>query len=191
MSATIEKMEGGKKIQSLLISNEPSYINHYNTIFEELWKNGIEPILGLTQVMRSKIGDREEQKEEAELLNVISRNATRLQQLTENILDVTKIESKSLQLNKEQFNLSKMLLNATSDYKSQLKEYGNVRLEFLCKEDIFIEADKTRISQVIYNLLNNAIKFTQMERSKEPIIISITLEENKYNDNKKRGHTNR
>ncbi|MFL6407833.1 MAG: hypothetical protein ACJ71F_12265, partial [Nitrososphaeraceae archaeon] len=44
MSATIEKMEGGKKIQSLLISNEPSYINHYNTIFNELWKDGIEAV---------------------------------------------------------------------------------------------------------------------------------------------------
>jgi hypothetical protein len=41
MSATIETMEGGRKVQSLLISTEPSYINHYNTIFEELWKSGI------------------------------------------------------------------------------------------------------------------------------------------------------
>src|ERR671930_1119532 len=46
----------------------------------------IQPILGLTEVIRTKIGDREE---ESELLNVVSRNAKRLQQLTENILDVT------------------------------------------------------------------------------------------------------
>jgi signal transduction histidine kinase len=193
-------------------SDSKSIVLSYASIFEILWKQNelyeqlkvqdkmqrefiniaahelrtpIQPILGLTQVIRSKMRDREEQKEEAELLDVISRNATRLQQLTENILDVTKIESKSLQLNKEQFNLRKMLLNAMSDYKSQLKEYSNVRFEFLCKEDIFIEADKTRISQVIYNLLNNAIKFTQMERSKEARIISITLEESKYDDNSK------
>src|ERR671939_1138293 len=37
MSATIEKMEGGKKIQSLLISNEPYYIKHFTSIFNELW----------------------------------------------------------------------------------------------------------------------------------------------------------
>ncbi|MFL6348356.1 MAG: hypothetical protein ACJ72X_08695, partial [Nitrososphaeraceae archaeon] len=42
MSATIEKMEGGMKIQSLLISNEPLYVNHFNSLFEELWKNGID-----------------------------------------------------------------------------------------------------------------------------------------------------
>ena len=40
--ATIDKMEGGKIMQSLLVSNEPAYISHYNSIFEELWKNGID-----------------------------------------------------------------------------------------------------------------------------------------------------
>ena len=39
--ATIDKMEEGKIMQSLLVSNEPVYISHYNSIFEELWKNGI------------------------------------------------------------------------------------------------------------------------------------------------------
>ena len=42
IAATIEKMEGGRMVQSLLLSNEPAYVNHFKTIFEELWKNGIE-----------------------------------------------------------------------------------------------------------------------------------------------------
>ena len=42
LAATIEKMEGGKMVQSLLLSNEPAYVNHFNSIFEELWKNGID-----------------------------------------------------------------------------------------------------------------------------------------------------
>src|SRR5919199_3899383 len=42
IAATIEKMEGGKNVQSLLISNEPTYVNHFYHIFEELWKNGID-----------------------------------------------------------------------------------------------------------------------------------------------------
>jgi len=41
MAATMEKMEGGKIVQSLLVSNEPTYIKHFTYIFEELWKNGI------------------------------------------------------------------------------------------------------------------------------------------------------
>ena len=35
-------MEDGKQIQSLLLSSEPAYVNHFKTIFEELWKNGID-----------------------------------------------------------------------------------------------------------------------------------------------------
>ena len=42
IAATIEKMEGGKKIQSLLLSNEPAYVSHYSFLFEELWRSGID-----------------------------------------------------------------------------------------------------------------------------------------------------
>jgi hypothetical protein len=35
-------MEGGKLMEQLLISNEPAYISHYNSVFEELWKNGLD-----------------------------------------------------------------------------------------------------------------------------------------------------
>ncbi len=52
IAATIEKMEGGKNVQSLLLSNEPVYVNHFYYIFEELWKNGIDA--------KDRIGDIEE-----------------------------------------------------------------------------------------------------------------------------------
>ena len=42
MAGTIEKMEGGKMSQSFLFSNEPLYINHFNSLFEEIWENGID-----------------------------------------------------------------------------------------------------------------------------------------------------
>ena len=41
IAVTIEKMEGGKSVQSLLISGDPLYLKHFSSIFEELWKNGI------------------------------------------------------------------------------------------------------------------------------------------------------
>ena len=44
IAATIEKMEGGSVVQSLLISNEPAYVKHFNAVFEELWKTGIDAI---------------------------------------------------------------------------------------------------------------------------------------------------
>jgi signal transduction histidine kinase len=55
-----------------------------------------------------------------------------------------------------------MILNTIADSRNQSKkEYkDNIKLELASKEDIFIEADKSRLNQVISNLLNNAIKFT-------------------------------
>jgi two-component system sensor histidine kinase VicK len=42
IAVTIEKMEGGKRVQSLLISNEPLYVRHFTSLFEEIWRNGID-----------------------------------------------------------------------------------------------------------------------------------------------------
>ncbi len=119
----------------------------------------IQPILGLADILRSR---ETEGGQEAEYLDIIIRNAKRLQRLTQNILDITRIESKSLDLKKESFNLSDMISSAIADSKNQVKEdKDNLKLEFIgSKEDIFIEADKGRINQVISNLLSNAIKFT-------------------------------
>src|SRR5438034_8425570 len=88
------------------------------------------------------------------------------------LLPYTTLFRSSLQLNKEQFDLREMILNAISDFKSQLKEYGNVRLEFLSKEDIFVEADKTRISQVISNLLKDR-KSTRLNSSHTVISYAV------------------
>jgi len=58
--------------------------------------------------------------QEAEYLDVIIRNAKRLERLTEDILDISRIESKSLDLRKESFNLSEMILNAIADSNYQV-----------------------------------------------------------------------
>ena len=92
---------------------------------------------------------------------MIIRNAKRLQRLTQDILDIARIESKSLNLKKESFNLSEMILSAIADSKNQdAKEHkdANLKLEFIdSKECIFIEADKGRINQVISNLLSKIL----------------------------------
>lgn len=122
----------------------------------------IQPILGLTEVLRNKATDKEQQ----ELQDAVFRSARKLKQLTEDVLDVTRIESQSLQLHKERFNLSEMILNTISDSRNQSKKENKgikIKLELVSNEDIFIEADKGRLNQVISNLLNNAIKFTKQQ----------------------------
>src|SRR5829696_6956060 len=117
----------------------------------------IQPILGLTEAVLSKAKD----ESQRELLEVVVRNARRLRSLIENILDVTRIENQALTLQKERFNLNRMILNVLEEYQSRdNRKNDNVKIVFTPKDDFFVEADKERLMQVISNLMNNAIKFT-------------------------------
>ena len=124
----------------------------------------IQPILALADVLRSKIRDREQ----VELLDVILRNVKRFQRLSQDILDVTVIESRSLKLNKQAIDLNDLILSIVEDHQKQMqKSDGNVKLlyepEIKTEEEkpILVQADRERITQVVWNLLNNAQKFTK------------------------------
>lgn len=130
----------------------------------------IQPIIGLSEVLRSRrrgdIEKMEEQIQHDEFLDIIIRNAKRLQNLSEDILDVTKIESQLLLLKKEKFNLNQLILNAVADSRNQItreNKDNNIKIElvFQAEADIYVEADKNRINQVLSNVLGNAIKFTK------------------------------
>ena len=117
----------------------------------------IQPILVLTQLLRSQVNNVKQQ----ELLEITIRNAKRLQRLSNDILDITKIEGKSLELNKEEFNLNDVVINAINDITLGRDFAKNgIKLSYNPDKDILIKADKGRISQVISNLLSNAIEFT-------------------------------
>ena len=169
-------------------SNSNSTVFSYVSIFESLWlqtelydklkihdkmqkefidvaahelRTPIQPILGLSDVLLSKKGNIEEYKE---LLKIINGNARRLQRLTENILDITRIESQSLGIKKERFSLNEKIRSVIIDINNQTQAGSNndsVKIIFEPKEDIFVQADRIRIYQVISNLLNNAMKFSK------------------------------
>src|SRR5919106_799342 len=179
-------------------SNSRPIALSYVSIFESLWKQGelyeqlkaynvmqrdfiniaahelrtpIQPILGLSQVLSPRVGE-----EEREHMRVIIRNAKRLQRLTENILDVTKIDNHSLNLQKERVNLIDLISRIVQDFRNQI---DSPNLLLVCqfkekqedKNDLaFVRADKSRLIQVISNLLSNAIKFTKEG------IISVNVE---------------
>jgi signal transduction histidine kinase len=230
-----------------------------NTAAHEL-RTPIQPILGLTDIVRSRIispdgsngrifrdGDNATKRPEGVLLllDVIIRNAKRLKQLTDNILDVTKIESHSFKLNKERFNIEQLIeetaeeqnitisdtiltnaeikillkvsnkviediadigtatafapaVNAISptintprrgDYKISNNTNANNRANRSANavlESFWIEADKTKISQVLSNLLSNALSSIRLKAGEGEgrIIISVSRTQKRDRKNK-------
>src|SRR6185295_8255624 len=103
----------------------------------------IQPMLSLSEVLLSKRGNIEEYYD---FLNGINRNAKRLHQLAENILDVTKIESQSLHLKKERFSLNDIIQNVVTDYQ-RLVDNSKVKLAMTPNDDIaIVEGDKERLT---------------------------------------------
>lgn len=121
----------------------------------------IMPILGDAQYIERQFDNDDPRIQiEKDQVSSLIRNAKRLDRLASDILDVTRIESKSLKLNKEKFNLKDIVLSNLADIKRfEYEGSGFPDIKYTPK-DIIVNADKGRLSQVIANLLSNAIKFT-------------------------------
>jgi signal transduction histidine kinase len=137
-------------------------------------KTPIQAILTFSQLLQRY------PERQTEFTPAINRNSLRLQRLANDILDVAKIESRTLTLNKEIFDLNEAVLNIIKDYNSIIvKENHNVKLLFYpSKDDLLVEADKERIAGVISNLISNAIKFTKGGE----IFVSTEKEDNNSNN---------
>ena len=169
----IELYEDIKKSHEELMILDKMQQEFINVAAHEL-RTPIQPILSITQILHSRINDSQQQ----ELLDIVIRNAKRLNRLSDEILDVTKLESRTLDIKKEQFNLNDVILNAMDDIMLG-KEFisKNVQLSYEPR-NIFLQADKSRIAEVISNLMSNAIKFTP----EGTITISIDKDETAKNE---------
>jgi two-component system sensor histidine kinase VicK len=182
-------------------SNSKSIVSSYVSIFESLWKQmelyeqlkvhnkmqkefinvaahelrtPIQPILGLSEVLLSKEGDIRQYHDP---ISAIRRNAKRLQRLTEDILDVTRIESQTLELKKERVNINEKIRDVINDVKNQINNPDRLKIIFSEKiKPVYVETDKTRLYQVIANLITNAIKFTREGT------ITVSVDVNDIND---------
>lgn len=120
-----------------------------------------------------------------EILDAIIRNAKRLQRLTKNILDVTKIESQSLVLRVERFDLDGVIMNAIHDVTASsdyLKKQGSVEILYDPRH-IFVNVDKIRLVQVVSNLLSNFIKFTSEGSVSIVVVKERTADSERNNGN--------
>jgi signal transduction histidine kinase len=114
--------------------------------------------------------------------DVVSRNSQRLDELISNLLDVARIESNrinSLQLRKEKLDLIKEVNDSLKTELEQKIKNKNIKINFInecINEQCLIYADKSRLNQIINNLIGNAIKFTNPNGT-----IDIMIKENASN----------
>ncbi len=189
-------------------SNSKPTVNSFKSFFEMLWnsrlvaeklkeadmlqrefihvaahelRTPIQPILGMAEMIESTLQERRDgsltiRPEEIEM---IARNARRLQKLAEDILDIARIDSNSLALRKSSFNLKEVLTLLVEDCRKQIQmDCREVKiLLYQQPEDIEVYADKERIMQVLGNLLSNALKFTSQG--------TITIEAEQRNNDKR------
>jgi two-component system, OmpR family, sensor histidine kinase VicK len=207
-SLVFEKTDDTKEnfieaVGSATYSNSKPTVMSYVSIFSNLWKQvdlyeqlkthdkmqkefiniashemktPTQAIVGYADLMKKHPEKRDD------MMQAISRNAVRLQRLTNDILDVTRIDSNTLNLHKELFNLEDVIANVVQDYVGYIeKENLNVKLLYNFKQDInepiSVDADRDRIAQVISNLLSNAIKFTS-KRMDGVIFVSAERKKN-------------
>jgi len=173
-------------------SISPTIISSYLAVFESFWKqaelfekmkeveilekdfiniaahelrNPIQPIIGFSELLYSKI----ENQEHRRLLEEVILNARRLEKLARIMLDVTRIENKSLILKKEIVETGKVVRDIIDSYNRKLGEKNAVNkgknLEQLMiiqngVKDLEATLDKVRITEVICNILDNAVNFS-------------------------------
>jgi signal transduction histidine kinase len=125
----------------------------------------IQPILGMAEIIESTLQKKSDAPIKPEEIEMIARNARRLQKLSEEILEIARIESNSLTLHKSLFNLKDVLILLVQDCRQQIQMDGRevkvIYQQLSDYDDIEVYADKDRIMQVLGNLLSNALKFTK------------------------------
>lgn len=173
-------------------SISPTIISSYLAVFESFWRqaelfekmkavetlekdfiniaahelrNPIQPIIGFSELLYSKI----ENQEHRRLLEEVILNARRLERLARIMLDVTRIENNSLILTKEIVDTGKIVRDIIDSYNRKLQEKNvankrknleQLRIIQNGVKDIEATLDKVRITQVICNILDNAVSFS-------------------------------
>jgi two-component system sensor histidine kinase VicK len=138
----------------------------------------MQPLLGMTDILMSQFEEEEEEEEEQqqergkknkkeiavtkEEIEMIARNAKRLERLTSDILEASRIESNTLKLNEKLIDLNENIRIVVNDEKSAIPRGMELKIIFDQRESapLFVKGDKSRLFEVLTNLIGNAIKFT-------------------------------
>ena len=181
-SRTLELEESNKLLkgtnEELLQANEELKIHdrmqkEFINIASHEIKTPVQSILGFSQLLGMY------PEKQTEFIESLQRNAYRLQRLSNDLLEVTKIESKAFKVKKEVFNLNDIILKVVKEYNTILENSREREVKLILhtpNEPIIVEADNERIGAVVSNLISNAIKFTK----EGEIIINVKKENSQY-----------
>ena len=122
----------------------------------------VQPLLAMAETIGQRM-DRDDAGnisiEKSELDRII-RNANRLEKLTNDLLAVTRIVSGTFRLNMERFNLQGVVTETVIDHSKDQINPLKVEMRYDDEKEIMVKSDKDKVAEVLYNLLDNAGKFT-------------------------------
>jgi signal transduction histidine kinase len=157
------------RIANIKLENSDKAMKEFINIAAHELRTPIQPILGLSEMLPDA---RNDPQQHGKFVEIIVRNAHKLENLAEDILDVTRIESGRLQLSMEMIDLYELVDSVVHDFQKFLPADGKVTMNYQKLNDgrndeedyrvshLAIMGDPARIAQVLSNLLRNALKFT-------------------------------
>ncbi len=152
-----EKLKGQGKMQSRFM----------DLVAHEL-RTPLQSILGITEILKNEIKNNDQNF----LLRIAISNAKKLHRLSENILDITRLEGNILYLNKEKFSLNQLVTYIVTDFVNNIEYNRVITFEYRnFDKEYFVFADKFRMSQVIQNLIDNSMRFV---RNRGKIILTMS-----------------
>lgn len=122
-------------------------------------RNPLAPILNSLEVLRK---NRKKNIRLDDLMARMERQARHLTRLVDDLLDISRITHGQIKLSKERVEAHKILSQVVDDAQPLMKSRNHVLNVSLLRESVWLEADVTRLTQIMVNLLSNAAKYTEM-----------------------------
>jgi two-component system sensor histidine kinase VicK len=121
----------------------------------------VQPLLGMAELLEYQLsGEKDKVEVSKDDISIIIRNARRLERLTSDILEVTRIESGSMKLNREIFDLNEKVRQIVRDLAQEMNRHTIKIIAEVSNTPLHVNADKSKIYEVLSNMIRNAIKFT-------------------------------
>ncbi|WP_425613414.1 response regulator [Anatilimnocola sp. NA78] len=136
--------------------------DHFLAMLGHELRNPLAPIRNAVEILRwsDKEGEKSADPQATQAREMIERQVAHMTRLIDDLLDVSRIASGKIQLRKERCNLTKIVQETAEDYRA-IVEQGGLKLALqLPSQSLWVQGDKTRMSQIVGNLLHNAHKFT-------------------------------